>query len=77
MGLFKKRKKPEPIISKYHVGDFVQFRYQESLHPGYIYSVSKNEKNEVVYDIQIGGECPAIIKNILELDVKIGPKRNY
>ncbi len=77
MGLFKKRKKPEPIISKFQVGEFVQFRYQDSLHPGYVYSVSKNENEEIVYEIQIGGECPAIIKNIHENEVKIGPKRNW
>lgn len=36
---------------------------------GYIYKIYLSPTGEVVYDIQIGGECPAVINNIPEIGV--------
>lgn len=68
---FFRRKKTVTVTikGKYEVGDLVKFRHRGELDPGYIYAVYLNANNEVVYDVQVGGECPAIIKNVLEKDI--------
>ncbi len=67
MSIFKKRKKEKIIInSKYQIGDHVHFRYKDEVRPGHIYDIRLNKADEVVYDIQIGGECPVVIENIPE-----------
>ena len=65
---FFKKKKPKVIIeSKYHEGDFVRFRdNRDDLLVGYVYKVNLDKDENVIYDIQIGGECPAIINNVDE-----------
>lgn len=65
---FFKRKKTvyEKIDSKFDVGDSVYFRYKEELYFGYVMSVRKNMNNEIVYSVQIGGECPVVIRDIKE-----------
>lgn len=66
----KKPKQPvERIISKYSYGDQVRFRYKGEICPGIVYGVAKNAKNEIIYTIQIGGECPAIIGDVKEENV--------
>ena len=69
--LFKKKeKKPVEIIeSKYYFGDHVRFRYKGEICPGVIYGISKDSEGEVVYQIQIGGECPAFVSNVKESQV--------
>lgn len=67
MCFFKKKKKvaKPQIDSKYQIGDMVRFRHKGDICTGYIYEVY--QKNDgVYYDIQIGGECPAIINSIKE-----------
>ena len=67
MCLFKKRKKEEPVTgNKYFVGDFILFHRKNELYNGYIYKVHYDNEKNIVYDIQIGGECPVVIENILE-----------
>lgn len=65
---FFKRKKTiiEKVDSKFDIGDSVYFRYKEELYFGYVMSVRKNINNEIVYSIQIGGECPVVIRDIKE-----------
>lgn len=64
------RKKPKvQIHGKYFVGQFVHFRYRADLKPGYVYSIHLDKDNNVVYDIQVGGECPAVIVNIKEEEI--------
>ena len=74
MCFFKKKKKIEPIIGKFHLNEMVRFRYKGEICPGYIYQVYKGENQEILYDVQIGGECPAIIKGVKE--VNILPKKS-
>ena len=33
---------------------------------GYIYRIYLSPNGEVMYDIQVGGECPSILNEILE-----------
>lgn len=67
MCFFKKKKKKElvHIDSKYQMGEMVRFRHKGEIAPGYVYAIHKREDG-LYYDIQIGGECPAIIEGIKE-----------
>lgn len=62
----KKKKKIINFSHRFNVGDVINYRYKDELNPGIIYGINLNEKNEVVYDIQIGGECPVVIHDIKE-----------
>ena len=60
----KKKKKEEPQIdSKYQLGEMIRFRYKGEISTGYIYRVYLKGE-EIYYDIQIGGECPAIVESV-------------
>lgn len=67
---FKKKKKQEPINSKYIIGERVNFKYRDDMRTGYIYNIKKDLNEEVIYDIQVGGECPSILYDIKEIDIK-------
>ena len=66
---FWKKKKEVHIDSKFHLGELVLFKYRSDLMNGYIYKIYLSPTGEVMYDIQIGGECPAVINNIPEVGV--------
>ena len=68
MCLFKKKKKVirEKIDSKFSIGQYVHFRFRDELYFGYIFTAYKGVEGEIKYDIQVGGQCPAIIKGVLE-----------
>lgn len=68
MCLFKKKQKVV-LDSHYRVGDVVNFRYRNEINPGIIYDVYVSHTGEIVYDIQIGGECPAVIQGIKDQDI--------
>lgn len=69
MCFFKKKKPKEPINSKYQLGEMVRFRHKGEISPGYIYAIYKNESGDILYDVQIGGECPAIINGVREENI--------
>ena len=70
MCFFRKKKTVAITInSKYHVDDFVKFRHRGELDPGVIANVKLGPSGEVLYDIQIGGECPITVENVPEKDV--------
>ena len=50
----------------YKMGQFVHFRYRDELYFGYVNWIYRGTNNEILYDIQVGGQCPAIIKGIRE-----------
>lgn len=67
---FRKKKVVEKINSKFALGDQVKFRDRDGfLTTGYVYSIRK-EGDKIIYDVQIGGECPAIKKNIPEENLR-------
>ena len=72
-----KKKKIEDFESKYQVGEFVSFRYRGSLSTGYIYARKKQEDGSILYDVQLGGECPAIIENVLEEDIPFSRNKKH
>ena len=74
MCLFKRkhskiRKQPyissSTVVGKYKIGEFVHFRYRDELYFGYVSYIYKREGG-TYYDIQVGGQCPAIIRGIKE-----------
>lgn len=70
MCFFKKKKKVE-IPSRYHEGDLVYFRFRGERAFGYIYAIKQDAQGKVIYDVQIGGQCPAILKDIPEESVSL------
>ena len=62
MCFFNKKKKNVVLIeTKFHIGDTVRFRNpRNELCTGYIYEIHASQDGSVTYDVQIGGECPAI-----------------
>ena len=64
---FWKKKPKIQIDSKYQEGDFVLFKNKkDEATSGYIYRIYLSPNGDVMYDIQIGGECPAILNEIPE-----------
>ena len=64
---FWKKKQKIQINSKYKEGDFVMFKNKrDEVTNGYIYRIYLSPNGEVMYDIQVGGECPSILNEILE-----------
>ncbi len=75
MCFFKKKVKVQ-VNGKYQLGESIRFRYRGEVCPGYIYKVYLDDKQNVVYDVQIGGECPTVIVNIKEEEIfKISSKK--
>ena len=72
MCFFKKKKnKPQRVInSKFKVGDAVRFRHKDELTFGWIYEIRMNAQGHVIYDVQVGGQCPAILTDIPEEIIK-------
>ena len=66
MCFFKKKKKIEITNNRFQLGDSIRFRYRGNVSRGIIYNVKLDEEGRVIYDVQIGGECPATIENIKE-----------
>ena len=60
------RKKKKEINTKYKMKDFVSFKYRGERCFGWIYEIHYKEGEETIYDIQIGGQCPAILYNFKE-----------
>ena len=64
---FWKKKQTIKIDSLYHEGDFVLFKNKrDEATNGYIYRIYLSPNGEIIYDIQVGGECPAILTGIPE-----------
>ena len=72
MCLLKKKKtsKVVPESYKYQLGSSVGFKYRGDFTRAYVYDVYLDEEENIVYDLQIGGECPAIIKGIPESQIR-------
>ena len=71
MCFFRKKKKKVEVRGKYQIGESVRFKYRGEVCPGYIYDVRLDNDDKVIYDVQIGGECPTVIVNIKEEEIFI------
>ena len=70
MCIFKRKKKEAVVGAKFHLGQQVSFKYRGDMTPGTIYGIKYDENKNIIYDVQIGGECPAVITNIKEEEIK-------
>lgn len=79
MCFFKKKKVVKvQIDSKFKKGDYVNFRHRDELYFGWIWLIYYKHvdgKTEIAYDIQIAGQCPTVVKGVLEPQI-IGIKNN-
>ncbi|MBQ4356571.1 MAG: hypothetical protein II788_01160 [Acholeplasmatales bacterium] len=66
---FKKKVKKE-INSKYKKEEFVRFMFHGEMTYGYIWEIKENEDGSILYDIQVGAQCPWVAENIPEEIVK-------
>lgn len=71
---YKAKKAEIEISAKFKVGEFVHFRYRDELYFGYVNWISTG-MNGTIYDIQVGGQCPAVIKGIPEDKIFIIDKK--
>ena len=62
----KKKKVLEAINSKFKLNDFVDFYYKDDIYFGKISNIYLDESGEVLYDIDIAGQCPATLSEIKE-----------
>ena len=70
MCFFRKKKPKIEVNSKFKEGEPVVFRYRGDLTYGWIYAIHVEKDGSVIYDIQVGGQCPAILYNIKEIELK-------
>ena len=62
----KKKKITIEIISKFKLNDFVDFHYNDDIYFGKISNIYLDGSGEVLYDIDIAGQCPATLTGISE-----------
>ena len=65
----KKESKKVEINSKFKLKDFVDFYYKDDVYFGVISNIYLDDNNEVLYDIDIAGQCPATLIKIGESKV--------
>ena len=69
MCFFKKKKKVVITNNKFKEGQVINFKHRDDVCPGIIYNIKLDKDNNVIYDVQIGGECPAIVYDVKEEDI--------
>ena len=62
----KKKKETIQINSKFKLKDFVDFYYKDDVYFGSISNIYLADSGEVLYDIDIAGQCPATLTGINE-----------
>ena len=62
----KESQKAKEINSKFKLKDFVDFYYKDDVYFGLISNIYLDDNNEVLYDIDIAGQCPATLSKIKE-----------
>mgnify|MGYP003300594913 CR=1 FL=1 len=69
--IFKKKSKKNtwPPNAKYQLRDFVRFRHRGEICCGIIYQARVDEDGNVLYTVQIGGECPILINDYKEENI--------
>ena len=66
--IFKRKPKKSawPEQATYKPRDFVRFRHRGELRHGFIYEAELDGEGNVLYTIQMGGECPTFVYNYKE-----------
>lgn len=64
---FFKKKEPKTVIeSKFTMKQHVYFRRNGELMFGWIYEIKQGKDGKIIYDVQVGGQCPAVIHDLPE-----------
>lgn len=66
---FPWKKKPDGIPvtnAQFAIGDRVVFKHRGDRTIGHIYRVYAKEPGKVIYDIQVGGQCPYMLYEMEE-----------
>ena len=65
--LFKKQSKAVSLPdSEFKLGEYVDFFHKDDLYFGHISNIYLDANGDVLYDIDIAGQCPATITEIKE-----------
>ncbi len=68
--LFKKQSKAVSLPdSKFKMGEYVDFFHKDDLYFGHICNIYLDANGDVLYDIDIAGQCPATLSEIKEENV--------
>ena len=65
----KKIKEKVQINSKFSLGDYVDFYHKDDVYFGHISKIYLDGESNVIYDIDIAGQCPATLSEISESKV--------
>lgn len=73
MCFFKKKKRHLVYGNKFYKGELVNFRRKNQIEQdfGWIYDIHQDDNGKITYDIQIGGQCPAIVYDVDEDIIKV------
>ena len=66
MYLKRRNKQIVKVDSKFAVGDYVDFYHRDDLYFGHISKIYLDANKQVLYDIDIAGQCPATLTEISE-----------
>ena len=66
MFLFNKKAQIVQIDSKFKLKDYVDFFYKDDIYFGVISKIYLDDNKQVLYDIDIAGQCPATLSEIKE-----------
>ncbi|MCQ2797388.1 MAG: hypothetical protein MJ241_02870 [Bacilli bacterium] len=73
---FWRKKKKEPIASKFEIGDMVGFPYRDDRVFGFVYRIYKKADGNIYYDIQVAGQCPYLQTGVEESIIYLKQKKN-
>ena len=63
-------KKKYPAAAKYQLKDRVNFYHRGEMRFAWVYDATVDKASgAVVYTLQVGGQCPALIYNITESEI--------
>ena len=62
----KKERIKVEINSKFKLNDYVDFFHKDDIYFGHISNIYLDDNNNVIYDIDIAGQCPATLIGIKE-----------
>jgi len=61
---FKKKDNKKITNSMFKLRDIVGFRYKGEMRRGTITNIEINANGEALYEVTMGGECPAVFNNL-------------
>lgn len=77
LNIFKKKKPKKVLNSIFKKDDFVRFMDHGEMTYGYIYEIKEAEDGSILYDIQVGAQCPWVAHDIPEAGVKLYQIHHY